>query len=147
MLTNLEATIHDIIVSASAGMAREISQAVRKALAAEIMETDGAPPTRAPAKRQGGKRRAAAPAKPKSKPKGALKKGAGRQPHPRRSYDQKDLDTVLGLIKAKPGLRSEQYQAEAKVEKVVLGKVLAKLRADKLVKTEGEKRATTYRVA
>ena len=58
------------------------------------------------------------------------------------------LDQLLKVAKASPGLRSEQiYKKLPQHSPKILKAGLARLRAQKKVKTRGERRSTTYRVA
>lgn len=144
MLNDLESTIHQVIVSAAATMAQEISRAVRAALAAEIVGSTPAKPTPRRARR----RAAAVTTRPARVKRGrTAARSSGGKAHPRRSYTDRDVAAVLELIRARPGLRSEQYASESKLAHGPFKKVLAKLREEGRVKTEGEKRATTYKAA
>jgi hypothetical protein len=66
---------------------------------------------------------------------------------PATSVSAKAVDQVLEVIKAEPGLRSEQIYQKVSVSPKVAKKVLAKLREAKRVKTSGARRATTYAAA
>lgn len=64
----------------------------------------------------------------------------------RRGVDDATLASVLKVIKAKPGLRSEQIYVKLELPIAEAKKALEKLRRTGRVKTRGEKRATTYSV-
>jgi hypothetical protein len=103
-------------------MAAELVQAVRQHLADEVAKVIGGRNGRASAN--------------------------GVTTRRRRGISDAVLDQLLKVVKAKPGLRSEQiYKKLPQQSPKILKAGLAKLRAQKKVKTSGERRATTYRVA
>jgi hypothetical protein len=128
--STLETTVQNVL----ARFAHDIAAAVRSEFASEIERIIGgagaAPAPRRPGRPAGG----GAAAKPAD---------GRRKPHPARSYSDADVTRVLNLIKSRPGLRSEQIQAEIGNKKVV-EKVLARLRDAGQVRTTGTRRAMTY---
>jgi hypothetical protein len=131
MANNLESRIQDIVYRAAA----EIAGAVRANIAEEVQKVVGGQPSG----RRG--RRAAAVAAPTARGRGRGR-AAGRRG--RRSVTEADLKTVLDFITKNPGKRSEEIRAALDLDQDLGGKILAKLRQAKSVKTRGEKRSTTY---
>lgn len=83
------------------------------------------------------------PGRPK-KANGA--KTAGKRVRRTAAEIQAEAKRVAAALKKHPkGLRSEQIRAELKVEKKDLPRVLKEALALKLVKSSGQKRATTYK--
>jgi hypothetical protein len=62
----------------------------------------------------------------------------------RSSLTESVLSSVLSVIEGKPGLRSEQIQAQLRMQPKMVKAALAKLREQKQVKTTGQKRSMTY---
>jgi len=65
----------------------------------------------------------------------------------RRTVSPAQLKTVLDYINKNPGKRGEHIRAALQLSTDVGGRILAKLRQTKAVKTRGEKRLTTYTAA
>ncbi len=129
MANNLESRIQNI-VSQAAG---EIAQAVRVNIAEEVQRVVGS---------RSSPRRATRSAGPAPAPRG---RSAGRSG--RRGVSEAELKTVLEYISRTPGKRSEEIRAALGLAADVGGKILAKLREQKAVRTRGEKRSTTYYAA
>ena len=125
MSSHLDARIEAIIEQA----ASEIARAVRANIAEEVQRVLGSQRGARAAATRGGRRRAA---------------GA---PRARRGVNEAQLKTVLDFITKNPGKRGEQIRAALKLSTKVGGKILAKLRQTKAVKTKGQKRSTTYAAA
>ena len=70
------------------------------------------------------------------------------RPRGRRSkLNDSTLDEIVAAVEKHPGLRSEQLQKElSHLGPKLVKQGLAKLRADKRVKTSGQRRSTTYNV-
>lgn len=66
--------------------------------------------------------------------------GAKRDP----SVIQNFMDTFLGFVRKNPGLRIEQINAQLGTCTKDLALPIRKLIAAKMIRTKGEKRATTY---
>lgn len=123
---SLEQKINQIVSSA----AREIASAVRANIAAEVSRlVNGSSAARGPGRK--------APAA----------KAAGKAKGGRRGVDAGVTDKVLKLIQTSPGLRTEEIYKRSGLNAKAVKKSLAKLRADKKVKTAGIKRAMTYAAA
>ena len=110
------------IASIAQQMATELVRAIRTHLADEV------------AKVIGGRRDSAAP-------NGHAGQGRRRG----RGVSDAVLVQLLKVIKSAPELRSEQIYKKVSVSPKVAKAGLAKLRAQKKVKTSGQRRSTTYR--
>jgi hypothetical protein len=69
---------------------------------------------------------------------------------PRRSTDEiaAELEKIVGLVKkAKTGLRAEEIRAALKMQSKELPRILKEGLATKVLKSKGQKRATTYTAA
>jgi hypothetical protein len=121
MSTKLDSAIQEAV----SRVASQIAAAVRQDIAAEIQRVIG------------GAR--VAGARPPATPAGRRK--------PRRGVADADVKRVLDFIAKNPGKRTEEIRSALELDSEYGGKLLAKLRADKKVKTRGQKRATTYAVA
>jgi hypothetical protein len=71
----------------------------------------------------------------------------GRPPGRRNGVSSDSLDQLVEFIRKNPGLRSEQIQGELQLAPGAVKAALAKLRAERRVKTAGQRRATTYTAA
>ena len=144
--SQLEVQVHDIISRAG----RDIAIAVRADFAGEIQRLIG---LGAPVAQRGhdvhltpvvphhpAPRVVQTPAE-RARGKG---KGTGR---PRSAKNQAAIDALIALIRANPGLRSEEIQMRIDMPHKLLKATLSKLRAANRVKTSGMKRATTYTAA
>jgi hypothetical protein len=81
---------------------------------------------------------------------GGATRGAGKNGKKlgrRGRLDEGTLGQILKTVEKHPGLRSEQIQKQLDVDPRLVKAGLARLRAEKRVKTTGERRATTYAVA
>jgi hypothetical protein len=95
----------------------------------------GAAAARAPSGRAKAKRQPARPAKP----------AKGKKFIRRSSTDiAKTVDRVIGFVAKHPGLRSEEIVKQLGGDAKGVADALARLRSEKHVKTQGEKRATRY---
>jgi hypothetical protein len=124
MSSHLDARIEAIIEQA----ASDIASAVRANIAEEVQRVLGGRRGARAAGRGGGRRAASAP-------------------RARRGVSEAQLKSVLDFIGKNPGKRGEQIRAALKLSTKVGGKILAKLRQTKAVKTKGQKRSTTYSAA
>ncbi len=68
----------------------------------------------------------------------------GRPPGSRSKLSSGAIDQILEVIRKKPNLRSEQIQGELKLAPGVVKSGLAKLRLEQRVRTNGQRRSTTY---
>jgi len=127
MSSHLDARIEQIVLLA----ANEVARAVRASIADEVQKVLGAA---APRRRARG-------AAPTSRRAGA---SAGRA---RRGVSQAQVKAVLDYITKNPGKRGEQIRAALKLSAKIGGKILAKLRQTKAVRTKGQKRSTSYSAA
>jgi hypothetical protein len=125
--TDIESAITQIV----SATARQIAEAVRAEIAEQLRHV-----TAAGATAKGRQARALAPAKADGQRRGR-----------RARLDEATVSRVLKVVADSPGLRSEQIQGKLPIPPKVVKAALAKLRADKRVKTAGEKRATTYTIA
>jgi hypothetical protein len=69
---------------------------------------------------------------------------------PRRSAEEiaAELDRIVGLVKkSKAGLRAEEIRAALKMQSKEMPRILKEGLATKVLKSKGEKRATTYTAA
>ena len=73
-------------------------------------------------------------------PKRVARAASGRS----RRLTDADLDLMVRAVGSFPGLRSEQLYGKVELPPKLAKAALARLRAQKRVKTKGEKRATTY---
>jgi hypothetical protein len=125
--------------SLASSFATEVVRAIQSASLEELLgEVGGA--RRAPGRPNGSAAAAAAP-----KPRAAGSRKSGRLP--RRSAEDiaKTLDRVVGLVKRhKAGLRAEQIRAELHMQAKEMPRVLKEGISKKVLKSKGQKRATTY---
>jgi hypothetical protein len=144
MPTSLSARISDL----AAEFAASVIAAIRGASLEEILgETSRGPVRRGPGRPRGSSNNAKTAAKgegmsaPARKSRGRLR---------RRSLAEitKALEQVVALVKSKKeGLRAEQIRTELKLDRKELPRVLKEGIAKKVLKTRGQKRATTYLAA
>ena len=130
--SNLDSHINDIIARASrdiVSMIREISSEPARASGSGASSRTHAQPAAAPAD-TGGKR---------AKGKRGGRRGAGA--------NDGALESLLDVIRAHPGLRSEQIQKHVNAAPKLVKAGLAKLRTLGRVKTSGIKRSTVYSAA
>ena len=71
----------------------------------------------------------------------------GRPPGSRSKLSSGAIDQILEVIRKKPNLRSEQIQRELTLAPGVVKSGLAKLRLERRVRTNGQRRSTTYALA
>jgi hypothetical protein len=129
-LNELAAHFADAIVNAIRGSSLE-------ELLAQTGGADG--PRRGPGRPRG----PAATTEPK-----ARGRRAGRLP--RRSAEEiaAELDRVVGLVKkSKAGLRAEEIRATLKMQSKEMPRILKEGLSTKVLKSKGQKRATTYTAA
>lgn len=82
-----------------------------------------------------------------SSPASAKTNKVGRPRGRRSKLNDSTLDEIVAAVEKHPGLRSEQLQKElSHLGPKLVKQGLAKLRADKRVKTSGQRRSTTYNV-
>lgn len=82
-----------------------------------------------------------------SSPASAKANKVGRPRGRRSKLNDSTLDEIVAAVEKHPGLRSEQLQKElSHLGPKLVKQGLAKLRADKRVKTSGQRRSTTYNV-
>lgn len=145
--SSLEGRILEIIARASAA----VIEAVRADVPVQISRPRGGAPNPTPKRTPVAKKSVAnkpAPVKPPAAPSPPQPASpTTRKPHPHRSYTDADVEQVIALITAKPGLRGEDIKAAASgIAPLVVQKILENLRARGRVKTNGIKRAMTYAV-
>ena len=123
----------------------DISELVRAQAVEAVGEALGADTAGAPAKRGPGRPRKAATRSTAKRKSTAGSKGK----RIRRSPEQlaKTQDKILTHIKANPGCRMEDMTAALGEDAYTLRGPLNQLKADKQIKTKGQKRATAYFVA
>lgn len=126
-----EKSLDDRIYAVVAEAASVIADIVRGEIAAEVQKV-----VSARTKNGRGTRRAL--------PKTEKRSGRGRK---RRKMDVRTVTRVLDVVKANPGLRSEQLYEKVELPREVTKRALATLRQDKRVKTKGARRSTTYAAA
>jgi hypothetical protein len=123
--------------SLASSFATEVVRAIQSASLEELLgEVGGA--RRGPGRPNGSATAAAA-----SRPRAARKGGR----LPRRSAEDiaKTLDRVVALVKrSKQGLRAEQIRAELHMQAKEMPRVLKEGISKKMLKSKGQKRATTY---
>ena len=87
-----------------------------------------------------------APAKVAALPKAAPAKKAKKAGRVRRDESQiaATKKLVLDYIAKNPGKRSEQLRPGLKLDRAVFTDAITRLKADKKIKSKGQKRATTY---
>jgi ribosomal protein L22 len=130
----MPSALHSSITQLAQTLAAQILEAVRNSSLEDVL--GGAPTRRGPGRPRG----TAATSKPTS---GRSK--AGRLP--RRSADQIAdlLQQIVALVKKnKKGLRAEQIRAELGMQPKEMPRVLKEGLAKKVLRTKGQKRATTY---
>jgi hypothetical protein len=137
MPNNIEDLIHSIMSRGTSSTVREIVQAVRQAIAAQIA---GAPDVGVK-RRPGRPRKEAAPtaaaAKPARKAPGKVKKRKSKQV-------AADDAKILAFIKGHPGVRSVDIQKEIKLPKQHIASGLGRLHDARKIKSKGERSRTTY---
>lgn len=118
----LQSNLEPQLLAIAQRMTTEVAEVVRRHLAAEIARVMA------------------------GRAKGAARVQRGRRR--RGALNTVLLDELLTAIRKSPGLRSEQiYKKLPEHSRKLLKAGLAKLRAQKKVKTTGQKRSTTYRLA
>ncbi len=124
--------------SLASTFATDVVRAIQSASLEELLgEVGGA--RRGPGRPNGATAAAATP-----RPRAAGRRG-GRLP--RRSADDiaKTLDRVVGLVKRhKSGLRAEQIRSELHMQAKEMPRVLKEGLSKRVLKSKGQKRATTY---
>lgn len=128
-MSNLQSALSDL----ASNFASQVLEAIRGASVQELFGGGGG----------GGNRRTAPAAAVSSPPK--ARRSSGRLV--RRSADDiaKALDQVVGLVKkSKDGLRAEQIRAGLGMEAKEMPRILQAGLASKVLKSKGQKRATTY---
>lgn len=136
-MPNLDTVIKEIVESAASAIAK----AVRDQIKADIERALGAPEKASkPSGRSAGRDKAPGAASRKA-PAPKRGRGAGTR------LSEAELGRVLDYITKNPGQRTEQIRAALKLDTVLGGKLLGKLRATGKVKTKGQKRTTTYSAA
>jgi len=124
--SNNDSSLDTKIAAIAQEMAAELVRAVRTHLADEVAKVIGGRPSVASA------------ATPKTAAKPGRRGGA---------VNDGVLAQLLKVIKAAPGLRSEQIYKKVAIPPKVAKAGLAKLREQKKVKTSGTRRATTYKTS
>ena len=126
-MSNLQSALNDLAFS----FASQVLDAIRGASVQELLGGDGGVENRRVA--------SATSSSPKAR------RSSGRLA--RRSADDiaKALDQVVGLVKkSKDGLRAEQIRAGLGLEAKEMPRILQSGLASKVLKSKGQKRATTY---
>jgi len=125
----------------AAHFADAIVNAIRSSSLEELLAQTGG---------QGGPRRG--PGRPRGLATAAEAKPRGRRSGrlPRRSAEEiaAELDRVVGLVKkSKAGLRAEEIRSALKMQSKEMPRILKEGLATKMLKSKGQKRATTYTAA
>ena len=145
-------TLDSILKQLNERHAAEVAQTVRGYLG-RLIGTESHAPAAAPVAAAPVKRKPGRPAKVKpaveaaaSAPPAAAKPGKRRKPGKIRRLTDAELNVVLSVIKAKPGLTSVQIQKEAGIDGKQAARVMTKLRKTGRVKIKGAKSAATYTI-
>jgi hypothetical protein len=123
----------------AAQFADAVVQAIRGSSLEELLAQSGGAPRRGPGRPRG----PTAPGEPK-----ARARASGRLP--RRSAEEiaAELERVVALVKkSKAGLRAEEIRAALKLLPKEMPRILKEGLAAKVLKSKGQKRATTYTAA
>src|SRR5580658_7452070 len=124
----------------AANFADAIVNAIRGSSLEELLaQSGGSPQRRGPGRPRG--TAAAAESKPRGRRAGRL---------PRRSTEEiaAELEKIVGLVKkSKAGLRAEEIRAALKMQPKEMPRILKEGLATKVLKSKGQKRATTYSAA
>jgi hypothetical protein len=139
MTTNLKSRLEALASS----FASSVLDAVRSTSLEELL-VDGA--SRAAPRGPGRPKAAPKPAAASPKPAARARASSGGRLARRSAQDiAKALDQVVALVKKhKSGLRSEQIRSELKMRANEMPRVLKEGVAKRVLKSKGQKRATTY---
>jgi hypothetical protein len=140
----LRSQIHDLAVT----FATHVLSAIRGASLEDILtESQGGGSASSPVKRGPGRppKSAARGGTTAANPTLATKTKGGRLVRRSPSDIAKALASIVGLLKKKPGLRSEAIRAALKMDRKEMPRVIAEGLSKKVLVKKGEKRATTYR--